>query len=346
MDEATHELKSGPVCSICIANYNGESMLRDCIDSVLAQDAAISVEIIVHDDASSDGSVALLRATYPQVRVLQSDTNVGFCVSNNRMVAQARGEFVLLLNNDAALLPDALTSLLDAAHTSTTPTIFTLPQYDWSSDELVDRGCLLDPFYNPVPNLDTKSSEVAMAIGACLFLPRALWNELGGFPEWMESIAEDLYLCCLARLRGARVPAIAASGYRHRRGATFSGERNNAAKLVSTFRRRRLSERNKTAALFICTPTPLMWPLLVLHLFLLLMEGVAISLWRLDPRILSEIYLAAPTTVAKNLACLRTLRKEKQATRQVSTKEYFAQFSRVPRKIVLLARFGMPRIAR
>ena len=87
--------------------------------------------------------------------------------------------------------------------------------------------------------------EVAMVIGACLFLPRSLWADLGGFPEWLESIGEDLYLCCVARLRGRSVKVTGASGYRHRQGASFGGNRATAQGLQTTFRRRYLSERNK-----------------------------------------------------------------------------------------------------
>src|SRR6185312_14527399 len=103
--------------------------------------------------------------------------------------------------------------------------ILTLPQYDWQSGALVDRGCLLDPFYNPVPNLDPAQTDVAYAIGACLWIPRQQWNELGGLPEWMGSIGEDIYLCCVARLRAIRVIALSCSGFRHRLGATFGGAR-------------------------------------------------------------------------------------------------------------------------
>jgi hypothetical protein len=162
----------------------------------------------------------------------------------------------------------------------------------------------------------------------------------------MESIAEDLYLCCLARLRGYAVVPLATSGYRHRRGATFSGERAVADLPVTTFRRRRLSERNKTATLFVCTPTLLMWPLLGLHLLVLFIEGIAISLWRLDARILSQIYLAVPASLLRQFVSLRMMRKEIQARRRASVKRYFAQFTCLPRKAVLLVRFGMPRITR
>ena len=98
---------ANPIVSVCVANFNGEHLLSDCIDSVLAQECDAAIEILVHDDASTDGSVALLRTRYPQVHVLASNDNVGFCVGNNRMVERARGEYILLRNNDAALAPDA-----------------------------------------------------------------------------------------------------------------------------------------------------------------------------------------------------------------------------------------------
>jgi len=319
-------------------------MLRECIDSVLAQQGVGMIEILVHDDASTDESLALLHDAYPQIRLLPSPSNVGFCVANNRMVAQARGDFVLLLNNDAALLPGALQTLLDAARQRAAPAVFTLPQFDWRSGELVDRGCLLDPFYNPVPNLDPERSEVAMAIGACLFLPRALWHELGGFPEWMESIGEDMYLCCTARLRGHAVMALSSSGYRHRRGASFSGERSDANTLMSSFRRRRLSERNKTAALIVCTPTPLTWPLLMVHAILLAFEGIAMSATRWNLRIWREIYAPALAGTCLPSRALRQRRRGMQAMRLIGLRAYFHGFDWMPYKLRMLLRHGIPEV--
>src|SRR5690348_5922794 len=95
-----------PICSVCIANYNGEKTLEACIESVLEQDTDLLIEIIVHDDASTDTSIELLRKKYPDVRFIVGEENVGFCISNNRMVDAAEGEYLLLLNNDATLYPD------------------------------------------------------------------------------------------------------------------------------------------------------------------------------------------------------------------------------------------------
>jgi GT2 family glycosyltransferase len=334
---------AAPVCSVCIANYNGERILADCLDSVLAQKGDIPVEIIIHDDASSDGSVAFLREHYPQVELLASGENVGFCVSNNRMVAHARGKYVLLLNNDAALFPDALAALTSAAEAQQQPAILTLPQYDWESGELVDRGCLLDVFYNPVPNLDANRQEVAYGIGACLFLPRALWNELGGFPEWMGSIAEDIHLCCAARLRRAPVRALSGSGFRHRLGASFGGARITGQGLSTTVRRRRLSERNKTFVLFICTPTPAMWLVLTIHLAALLLEGAVLSALHRDQHIYTRIYIKVPSGLWLERKHLFACRRQVQKSRQANISDYFRPFVWAPYKLRLLRRFGIPK---
>ncbi len=333
-----------PVVSICIANYNGERLLADCIESVLAQDTDATIEIIVHDDASTDGSLGLLRERYPRLQVLSSDRNVGFCLANNRMANVASGKFVLLLNNDAALWPDAIATLLSEASTQGRG-ILTLPQYDWAHGSLVDRGCLLDPFYNPIPNLDPARHDVAYVIGACLWIPRTSWQALGGFPEWMESLAEDMYLCCRARLRGLPVRVTGASGYRHLQGASFGGNRAGNQGLRPTRRRRKLSERNKTMVLAACTPAPIVYVLLPMHCILLAVEGALLSLLRAGPEVLREIYLPALLAPVRHCKRLSGLRREIQGSRKISRMDYCRGFRLLPRKLQLLVRHGLPRFS-
>lgn len=319
-------------------------MLRDCIESVMAQTAASGIEIIVHDDASTDDSVAFLREHYPQVHVIASDSNVGFCIGNNRMAALASGPFLLLLNNDAALFPDAIESLLSASLDHGAGSVLTLPQYDWRDGKLVDRGCFLDPFYNPIPNVLEGTRNVAMIIGACFWLGRDTWHELGGLPEWMESIGEDLYLCCLARLRGNRVVALGHSGYRHWQGKTFGGNRVTGNALVTKIRRRRLSERNKTFAMITCTPGLEAWPLFIFHVALLLVEGTVLALLHLDLRILTQIYLNVPCEVFVRRRMLLSCRERNMSMKRTTTRLYLSTFSLLPRKLVMLWRYGFPRV--
>lgn len=333
-----------PRVSVCIANYRGEHLLPDCLASVLSQEYAGEVEILVHDDASPDDSVALLCREYPQVRLIASDTNVGFCVANNRMAAQASGKYLLLLNNDAALLPGTIAALVSAAEREPQPCILSVDQLRWSDGALIDRGCLLDPFNNPVPNLDPDRGEVAMVMGACLFLPTELWRELGGFPEWMGSIAEDLYLCGLARLRDLPVKVLRAGGYRHRQGESFGGAKAGPGALVTTYRRRALSERNKTLAMAVLTPGPVLVPLLALHLLLLAVEGAILSLVKRDSRLWREVYWPALTCLRTHARQVEAERRRAQSTRKTSLAGYFRTMTLMPRKLVLLWRHGLPHV--
>ena len=333
-----------PRVSVCIANYNGEAMIVDCIESVLAQNSGAAIEILVHDDASTDASVMVLRQRYPQVRLILSNENVGFCIANNRMVETARGEYVLLLNNDAALFPDAVRELISVAECIQTPAILTVPQHDWKTGALVDRGCLLDPFYIPVPNLDVWRHDVAYVIGACLWIPRKTWHELGGFPEWFGSIAEDMYLCCAARLRAFPVRCIGASGYRHRQGASFGGNRIGNGRLRTRYVRRYLSERNRLAVLMVCMPTHLMWPWLFVHVATLVAEGLLLCVWMRTLRPWRHIYAPSLLNAWMQRPLLLELRRRKQFGRKIGLKVYFSRFTWLPRKLALLCRHGMPEL--
>lgn len=333
-----------PLVSVCIANYNGMEVIDDCLRSVLAQECSITVEILVHDDASSDGSVAHIRNHYPDVKLIVSENNVGFCVANNRMVAQTKGKYLLLLNNDAALYPDALQTLLAEATRLDQPAILSLPQYDFDSGELLDIGSLLDPFLNPVPNRDPGRGEVGMVMGACLWIPKVLWQELGGLPEWFGSIGEDLYLCCQARLAGYPVRALGDSGYRHRVGMSFGGGKAMAGRLVTTFRRRALSERNKTFVMAITYPLPLLALVLPVHLLLLLVEGVLLSIIRRQREFLVRIYLPAFVSIFRQKMPVRAIRRSVQDKRRVSLWTYLSAMTPWPYKLRMLIKHGLPKV--
>lgn len=331
-----------PVISVCIANYNGMGMIDECIASVLDQAQGLDVEVLVHDDASIDGSASYISAQYPQVLLIVSPQNVGFCVSNNRMVAEARGRYVLLLNNDAVLMDGALHTLLDGARKLGQPGILTLPQYDYEFGSLVDRGCFLDPFYNPVPNLNSHRQDVAMVIGACLWIDREFWNELGGFPEWFGSIAEDMYLCCRARLAGNPVQVMSTSGYRHRQGVSFGGNKPKDSRLSSTYKRRFLSERNKMYVMMIMTPKLRLAWLLPLHSALSLLETLTFCLALTNWDYASKVQWPAWRDIWKQRAKLRQEHAKIMTLRRVSLAEFLKVFIRVPRKLTLLWQYGLP----
>jgi GT2 family glycosyltransferase len=333
-----------PACSVCIANYNGAAVMGPCLESIYNQDFHLPLEIIIHDDASTDASVDFIRTHYPDVVLIVSERNAGYCVSNNRMVSRAQGRYILLLNNDAVLHRDAIRMLYNHAERQPGPMILGLPQYDMQTGELIDRGSLLDPFLNPVPNLDPGRADVGMVMGACFWIPKALWEELGGFPEWFGSLAEDLYLSCLARLRGFSVTVLPESGYDHWVGRSFSGGKVVRNALQTSYQRRQMSERNKSYTFFICWPSVLAYPCFALHVILLGLEGLLLSGIKGDRKILKSIYLSCLRSLWKERNLLRRERSSVQASRTVGMARFFSVFTWVPCKMKMLIRFGLPTI--
>jgi GT2 family glycosyltransferase len=333
-----------PVCSICVANYNGAAVIGPCLESIYDQDFHLPLEIIIHDDASTDTSVDFVRNRFPDVTLIVSESNVGYCVSNNRMVSRTRGRYILLLNNDAVLHRDAIRTLYNHAERQPGPAILGLPQYDMQTGELIDRGSLFDPFLNPVPNLDPGRTDVGMVMGACLWIPKGLWEELGGFPEWFGSLAEDMYLCCLARLRGFAVTVLPESGYDHWVGRSFRGGKVVQNALLTSYRRRALSERNKTFTMLICYPSPAAMALIPCHLLMLAAEGIVLSLLKRSVRVFSEIYWFSLRSAWKEKSRLWKLRGTIQSTRRIPSRRFFSVHKPMPHKLSMLLRHGLPGI--
>lgn len=334
-----------PLCSVCIANYNGESYLAQCLDSILRQeDFPGSIEIIVHDDASIDGSVAFIQSRYPKVRLMTSAENVGFCISNNRMVEVAEGTYILLLNNDAVLHKYALKTLY-AASKKYGDGIFGLPQFNAEAGELIDIGSIFDPFLNPIPNKDTNRQDVGMIIGACLWLPKTLWDALGGFPEWFGSLAEDMYICCVARLWGYPVKALPESGFDHWVGRSLGGGKITREKTLSTtITRRALSERNKTYVMLICYPLVLLLLLFPLHIVLLCLEGIVLSIIKRDLRLWKDIYWNCLQEIMRQRKSLLAARSGTQRLKKIASRSFAASLSWIPHKLSMLIRYGLPTI--
>lgn len=198
-----------------IASYNTAGLLDECLASVYAQ-TQTSFEVIVVDDASSDGSPAMVREKYPQARLIVNERNVGFVRTNNIGVRHARGTYVLLLNSDTRLLNDAASFL--AGYLDAHPEVGAC------------GGCLLNPdgstqisygsfpsftqalsgvlFLNDLfpragfPSVGARPEATAMAprsvdyvSGADLMVRRDLVQRLGLFDELFEAYCEEVDLC-------------------------------------------------------------------------------------------------------------------------------------------------------
>ena len=334
-----------PLVSICIPNYNGAEYIEQCIRSVLAQERDYEIEIILHDDASTDESLQIVRMQFPQVEVLASKENVGFCISNNRMVAHSRGKYVLLINNDAVLRPGSLTAFTAFAAMQPIPGILGLPQYTLYDDSLVDRGYEFDLFMNPIPVFAEGPTDVSTVTGACLWIPRQVWDETGGFPDWFESVAEDIYLCHAARLLGYPVVVLDTPGFDHWIGRNLGGGKVMGNKLVSTTRRRALSERNKTWVMMICYPMPVLLLVLPLHFALLATEAAALLLSGTPWNKIRIIYFSLPSGLLADFARAMDSRRHIQNHRHIRFADYLRRFRLLPWKLVMLLRHGIPKLS-
>lgn len=108
------ELKNipGPIVSFIIPNWNHKKILFECISSIYNTIDSIPQEIIVVDNASTDGSNKYITKTFPEVIWVQNDANLGFAKAINQGVHLSKGDFLFLLNNDIKLMEDTTKKLL------------------------------------------------------------------------------------------------------------------------------------------------------------------------------------------------------------------------------------------
>lgn len=97
--------------SVVIVSWNVRDLLRRCLGSVLAS-RGVTLEVIVVDNASSDGSAEMVRRDFPQVRLVANSENRGFPAANNQGITLSRGRYVLLLNPDTEVINDALATMV------------------------------------------------------------------------------------------------------------------------------------------------------------------------------------------------------------------------------------------
>jgi hypothetical protein len=99
--------------SIIIVNYNTKNLTMECVASIIRYNKDISYEIIVVDNASSDGSVEMVKGKFPKVKIIANKNNLGFVKANNQAITRAEGEYIFLLNPDTILLDKNLKQLID-----------------------------------------------------------------------------------------------------------------------------------------------------------------------------------------------------------------------------------------
>jgi GT2 family glycosyltransferase len=213
-----------PLC-IVVVSYNTCDLTLEAVRSAHAE-TQTPFEMIVVDNASTDGSVAAIAAEFPDVQVVALDENVGFAVGNNVGARDAVGEFLLLLNPDTVVLDGAIDELVAFARRRPEAriwggrTVFAdgslNPKSCWRRLNLWRACCRtsgLDvrftdsEFFNSEAygGWQRDSERDVDIVSGCFFLiETALWHELGGFDPTYVMYGEEADLCLRAADRGAK----------------------------------------------------------------------------------------------------------------------------------------------
>lgn len=209
--------------SVVIISFNTCGLLRECLHSLSGETRNLSVEVLVVDNASHDGSAEMVAGEFPAVRLIRSEVNLGFAAANNRAFAVARGRHVVLLNSDAFVTPESITravALMDAH-----------PHVGLGGARLVGRDGAWQPSARQFPSLLNKGliltglaaryprsrffgradrtwadPEQAAAVdwvpGAFSIIRRQALDAVGWFDESFFLYYEEVDLCCRLKASG------------------------------------------------------------------------------------------------------------------------------------------------
>ena len=218
MDQSLHNIS----LSVIIVNWNTRELLKNCLDSILANNSTSQLEIWVVDNASTDESSRMVRERFPQVNLIENLENVGFARANNQAIQQSTGKYVLLLNPDTLVESRTLQALVDFL------------------DEHPDAGAAGARIFKPDGSMQISShprptlfrelwrlfhidaawpyaeyrrtrwetdqvQEVDALMGACLLLKKEVLDQVGCFDEDYFVYTEEVDLCYRIQSAGWRL---------------------------------------------------------------------------------------------------------------------------------------------
>ncbi len=202
--------------SIIVVNWNTRELLKQCLTSVIEQTQQLAYEIFVVDNASSDGSIAMVERDFPDVHLIKNDRNLGFSKANNQALVKASGRYLLLLNSDTRITENAFWPMIQFldAHPSVGMAGPQLLNPDGTRQESCDdfprrpmtllRDKILDALQ--LQNHITRAGKmrrwdysnnfsVDYLIGAVLLVRRETFEQIGGLDEQFFMYAEDIDWC-------------------------------------------------------------------------------------------------------------------------------------------------------
>ena len=226
-----HSQLENPLVSIVILNYNGQSCLEDCLNSVL-ETKYQNFEVLLVDNASKDNSLKLAEEAFgadPRLKIIKNRENVGFSGGNNIGFSYSKGEYIVFLNNDTIVDSDWLATLVNAMQNDPSIGLAQSMILNIGGDTIQTAGWLFSNYLihkhqlcKDEPNsLKFKSVfEVSFVCGACMMIKREVAEEMGLFDPNMPFFYDDTLLSLKTWLAQKRVVTVSASKIRHVGGAT------------------------------------------------------------------------------------------------------------------------------
>ncbi len=208
--------------SIVIVSWNTKDLLEACLHSVYQYPLEQPFEVWVVDNHSKDDSVSMVRAKFPQVELIASEENLGFAKGNNRAIRQCQGEYILLLNPDTEVKPEALNELVAFMEGE--------PDAGAAGSRLLNADGTLQASCHPMPTLSrelwrmfyldklipygdynmqkwdvTQPREVDVLMGASLMLRKTVLDKVGLLDEGYFMYSEEVDLCFRLQKAGWRL---------------------------------------------------------------------------------------------------------------------------------------------
>ena len=238
-----------PKVAIVILNWNGVTHLEEFLPSVTKSDWP-NLEIVVGDNASSDGSVAFVKEKYPEITIIQNDANYGFTGGYNKVLEHVEADYYILLNSDVEVPAGWIKPVIELMESdrliaAAAPKIKAYLQKD-HFEHAGAAGGFIDAFGYPFcrgrvfyeieedKGQYEQSGEVFWASGAALFIKKKYWDEANGFDDRFFAHMEEIDLCWRLKNMGYKIMYCAQSEVYHVGGGTLNTE--NPFKTYLNFR--------------------------------------------------------------------------------------------------------------
>jgi len=230
--------------SVVIVNWNTEELLAGCLGSIFRNTGALHIEVVVVDNASADGSTAMVHQQFPDVILIENKHNVGFAKANNQALRTLKGRYYLLLNSDTIVLQGTLEGLVKWVDARQQKVGIIGPELLNRDGSIQESWARFPTFWSEITgknqrvrNLideETRAYTVDWVGGACMLINPEALAEVGLFDERYSMYSEETDLCYRMWQHGWPVIYMARYGVIHFGGA--SANRMSARQLVTLYK--------------------------------------------------------------------------------------------------------------